>query len=127
MNGQFIDYSCLLYYSNNTTGKWITEELDADLKASHARFLYPFAALGSDSNVHISYSDYLDAGILNYTTNAEGTWATTPVDSDPDWDHHHSNAVASAIIMDEGGKAHIAYRAIFLDGRHEIKYATNSM
>jgi hypothetical protein len=117
------DYNIELKYATQTSGSWVTEEVDS------GRGMYAFMALDSSDKAHISYDD-LATGQLKYATNASGSWVMTIVDSDlgyycisvPPFVFPGRGAEMS-VAVDSSDKVHISYCDVT---NEDLKYATNA-
>ncbi len=120
-----------LKYATNASGSWVTTTVDSGGYVDESTFVlvggFSSIAIDSNNNVHIGYSSTvfiydsmsgnwynIDAD-LKYATNAGGSWATTTIGSNYDYEGEYTS-----IAIDSNNKVHISYSGAGL------KYATNA-
>jgi len=81
---------------------------------------YASLAIDSGGNSHMSY--YSNSSRLKYTTNASGSWVTTEVAADMQYEWGSDKTCSLA--LDSAGKAHISYKSSIYG--HGLNYATNA-
>jgi len=104
----------MLRYADNVGGTWTYKTIDSSADSyGH----WSAIAVDSNSNVHISYSDYASGSskpILNYATNTGGTWQIKMVDTS------QNVGLENDIVVDSSFHVHISY---LNSGQNDLKYA----
>ena len=106
--------SAELMYATDASGTWVTTALHSLKKNSVSPWpgqdLSTSIAIDSNDVIHISYVSTESLTVrteLRYTTNANGTWVSTTIDSD---DSGYGVGKSSCMAIDSNDKVHIIFQ-----------------
>lgn len=106
-----------LRYATNASGQWVVSTIDNTGPVNPLISI----ALDSEDLVHIAYSTSVE-GHLKYISNSSGSWSIADI-----WTPFHPYDVDDhlSLVLDDAGKAHIAYYKHISQNRGSLNYVTN--